>query len=110
MAETTRIPLSAVLGQLADEIRTADANARVKGAVMEFEEIELEFGFEIEAVGEAGAKFWIFNIGGQVKKSDTNTIKIKYKAIPGSVAAVLAQNKMPDHLQKMIDRAATDDQ
>ncbi len=110
MAKEPRIPLSAVLGQLAKEIRTAHENAKVNGAVMQFEEIELEFGFEIEAEGEAGAKFWIFNLGGKVKKSDTNTFKIKYRALPGFVAPILAENVIPEHLEKLIDRTATDDQ
>jgi hypothetical protein len=90
--EIQKFPLAETLLRISAEIEKANRMAIQRGEVMQFEECEIEFGFEIEKEGNTGLDIKIFNFGGSIKKSDTNTVKIKYKSIKGSakVAAAIA--------------------
>ena len=48
---------------------------------MQFEECELEMAVEIELSGEAKTNVWVFKLGGGVKKTDANTITVKFKRL-----------------------------
>lgn len=76
---TERIPLSEMISQVTAEIRKAHERATAgNDAVMQFEECEFEFAVEAEITAEGGIHVWILNLGGGAKKTDSNTVRIKY--------------------------------
>ena len=78
----TEIPLSEVLEEISAELKKAAENANSSGsATMQFEECEIEFAVKVEKDAKGGLKVWMLNLGGSIKKSDSNTIKIKFKKI-----------------------------
>jgi copper(I)-binding protein len=80
MAE--KIALSDILAQIADELTLAEENARRRGfAVMQFQECEIEFAVQAEKQAGGGIKVWFINLGGGVKRSDENTIRLKFTNI-----------------------------
>jgi hypothetical protein len=65
---------------------------------MQFQECELQMAFSLEGSGKAGVKIWIIEIGGGVKKTDSNTISVKFGPIAGKRAdtyAALGKGKGP---------------
>ena len=77
-------PLSDVLANITNELLKADENARARGkATMQFEECEVEFAVKFEGGAKAGIKVWVLELGGGVKRSDANTIRVKFKSLPG---------------------------
>jgi hypothetical protein len=87
MAAPRRIVLGDLLENVTSELRAANERALAAGnAVMKFKECELELAIEAENQGKAGIKFWVLNVGGSLKRTESNTIKIKYTAIGDTVA------------------------
>ena len=83
-----RIPLSDLLASVRSEIVTADAAAQEAGvAVMKFDECEFEFAVEIEKDAKGGIKVWVLELGGGVKKKDSNKIRVKYKSTSTAYSA-----------------------
>ena len=86
-----RIPLSDVLAHVAAEIRQAHAKATAEDrAVMKFQECEIELAVDIENSASGGLQVWVINLGGGVKRTDSNTVKVKYTALGSFVAEVKA--------------------
>jgi len=80
-----QIPLSDVLTHITEELVKADENARKRGrAAMRFDECELEFAVQLEGGGEAGVKVWVLELGVNAKRTDSNTIRIKFKSLSDS--------------------------
>jgi hypothetical protein len=87
MAE--RISLADVLANITEELHKAQDAAKARGfATMQFEECELEFAIEAEHKGEAGIKVWVVDLGGGVKRTESNTIRLKFKTIPAKTVQV----------------------
>ena len=79
-----RIPLSEILQNIAEELIIAQQNATERGiAVMEFAECETELAVKAEYEGGGKIKIYVAELGGEAKKSESNIVKIKFKAIPG---------------------------
>jgi hypothetical protein len=79
-----KFALAEVLDHITDEIRKAHARSADQGGpVMQFEECEFEFAIEAEKEASGGLKVWIINLGGGAKRTDSNTIRVKYTKIPG---------------------------
>ena len=77
-----RIPLGELLEYIAGEIRDIHRKTSAQGEpVMKFKECELEFGIEAENKAEGGFHVWVLKLGGGVKRTEANTIKIKYTAL-----------------------------
>ena len=93
---TTRIQLSKLLDYIGTQIRDAHQKAtEADKAVMKFQECELELAIEAEDQGEAGLKVWVLQLGGSSKRTESNTIKVKYTALALSepiVAAVIDES------------------
>jgi hypothetical protein len=86
----TRIPLAELVHHITSELRDAHARAVSTGTpVMQFQECELEFAIETERSGKGGINVWIIDAGGELKRNESNTIKVKYVALPG-VAPIVA--------------------
>ena len=89
-----RIELSEILRYVSQELQDADAKARAAGsAVMKFDECKLEFAVSAEKEGGGGLKVWILNLSGGAKKSESHTITVTMKAIPGKTIVALARAK-----------------
>lgn len=98
--EEKRISLSKVLDEIASEMRLADSRARNGGgAVMRFAECELEFAIEVEAKGGGKIEVWIAKLGGSFKRTEANTLRIKYIALDGSPGGVIAEVQNADGTQ-----------
>jgi hypothetical protein len=83
---TVQIALSDVLDHISNELLQADSRARQRGkATMQFAECELEFAVNLEKSGKAGIKVWVLNLGGGVKKTESNIIRIKFSSIKDNV-------------------------
>ncbi|MEH8018355.1 hypothetical protein MN202_14025 [Rheinheimera muenzenbergensis] len=78
------IPLSEILQHISNELKSAHLSAeKTGGATMQFEECEIEFAVKAEKDASGGIKVWILNLSGGEKKTDANTIKVKFKKIEG---------------------------
>jgi len=74
-----KIPLSEVLEHISNELWEANERARTSGrATMQFSECEIEFAIETEGKAETGIKVYFVNLGGGLKRSETNSIRIKF--------------------------------
>jgi hypothetical protein len=86
-----KIPLAEVLGMIRDQLNEAnDAALRSERPVMIFDECEVEFAVDVEYDAALKAKVLTFiSLGGGAKKSDSNTVKVKFKAFDnkGTLAA-----------------------
>ena len=81
-----RIPLADVLANITDELLKAQQNATKRGlAVMQFEECELEFAVELSVEGSGGVNVWVLDLSGGGSRTESNTVKIKFKSIPDKV-------------------------
>lgn len=79
-----RIPLAELLEDITSELRQAHEKAMAgRNPVMRFQECDLEFAIDVEAKAEGGFHIWVVNLGGGVKRTESNTIKIKYSALDG---------------------------
>jgi copper(I)-binding protein len=79
-----RIPLSELLAHITTEIRDIHEKAMAHGdPVMKFKECECEFAIEAEDKAGGGFHVWVLKLGGGRKRTESNTIKIKYSALEG---------------------------
>ena len=77
-----QIQLAELLSHISNQLLEADSVSRAAGnATMRFDACELEFAVNIEKSGSAGIKVWIMKLGGDVKKSDSNTIRVKFVSL-----------------------------
>ncbi len=90
MAED-RIELVHLLRHISGQIREANRLALEAAGqdagqrpVMKFEGCELEFAIEVEDKGQAGVNVWVLKLGAGLKRTEANTIRIRYGELPGS--------------------------
>jgi hypothetical protein len=105
-----KVPLSQLIDVVTTELRkAADRANQYRDHVMQFEECELEFAIEIERGGEAGIQVWVLKLGGGAKKTDSNTIRVKFTALPHRSYAFPAlaqpppQGEMADEKRKELE-------
>jgi uncharacterized metal-binding protein len=88
--------LKEILGYVAQELRAAHEQANSEGnAIMAFDECELDFAVDVEAKAEGGVHVWVVNLGAGAKRTEKNSIKIKYKAISPGLTAVVEPTQAP---------------
>ncbi len=93
------IPLADLLANVAEELLKAQKTAQARGeAVMQFEECEVEFAIKAEVDGKAGVKLYVVNIGGGVKRTEANTIRVKFKSIDAN--PLQASQQLVDEVDK----------
>jgi hypothetical protein len=79
----SRVPLSEVLAEVAEELFKADQLAKERGfAAMQFDECELEFAVRTEYAGKAGVKLYVVNLGAGGKRAETNIVRVKFTSVP----------------------------
>ena len=80
-----RIALSDLIEYVAASLIQAQEKAQQRGqAVMQFSECEIECAVEVEKEGGGGIKVWILELRGGAKKTEHNTISVKFSPIPGA--------------------------
>jgi hypothetical protein len=79
-----------VLEQLGDELREAQAAALNddKPDLMKVKDCTVELGLTWEAKGDAGVEFWVFKLGGEVSRGNTQTITLTLEPIGDVVSFV----------------------
>jgi hypothetical protein len=92
-----KIQLSEMLDHISLELLEAQKKATARGqATMQFSECEIEFAVETTKEAEGGIKVWISELKAGAKKTDSNTIRIKFSSIPDKpVQAVQQQPNAP---------------
>ncbi len=74
-----KIPLSDLIELVTSELLKAEQQAKRRAnPIMEFQECELEMAIEVETGASGEANVWVFKVGGSAKKTDSNTIRIKF--------------------------------
>jgi hypothetical protein len=80
----SRVPLAELLEDITSELRQIHKKAMAgRNPIMRFQECELEFAIDVEDKVEGGFHIWVVKLGGGVKRTESNTIKIKYSALSG---------------------------
>jgi hypothetical protein len=91
-----RFPLSDLIDVVTNELRIASSNAAAQGSqIMQFAECELEMAIDVEKNGSGGINVWVVQLGGGAKKTDSNTIRVTFKALP-EAAMVFVQGSPVD--------------
>jgi hypothetical protein len=91
-----RFPLSDLIDVVTNELRIASSNAAAQGSqIMQFAECELEMAIDVEKNGSGGINVWVVQLGGGAKKTDSNTIRVTFKALPDT-AMVFVQGSPVD--------------
>ena len=93
MAEN-RIQLAELLNFVSEQVRAADERAKSdrNEPVMKFMECEIDCAIDIEMKADGGIHVWVVNLGGGAKRTESNTIKVKYSALPQEfIAATLSE-------------------
>ena len=79
-----KIQLSEMLDHISLELLEAQKKANDRGqSTMQFSECEIEFAVETTKEGGGGIKVWISELKAGAKKTDSNTVRIKFTSIPG---------------------------
>jgi hypothetical protein len=93
-----RIPLGELLNHITAEIRDIHHKAMAHGdPVMKFKECEFEFAIEAEDKAEGGFHVWVLKLGGGMKRTESNTIKIKYGALADHEMVALVEGPEGKH-------------
>jgi hypothetical protein len=88
MAQVTLVEL---IDEVAAQLLEAEERAATRAdRVMQFAECDLELAISVETGGKGGLKIWVIELGGDRTKTNTNTIKVKFKARPQHIVAVPA--------------------
>lgn len=78
-----KIQLSEMLDHISLELLEAQKKAEQRGqATMQFSECEMEFAVETTKEAGGGIKVWISELKAGAKKTDSNTVRIKFGNIP----------------------------
>ncbi len=89
-----KLPLAKLIELVGNELRRAEEEAKDRGDhIMQFEECELEMGIEVESEAQGEAGVWVVKLGGGVKKTDVNTIRVKFKRLPDRIMAFPAEGE-----------------
>jgi hypothetical protein len=76
-----KIRLADMIESVSDELLYANSLRSKRKHLMIFDECELEIGIEAET-GEGGKlKLWVLELGGDKKRTNSGTIKVKFKAL-----------------------------
>lgn len=99
-----QIALSEILAEISSELNKAHQNALLGGvATMQFEECEVELAVVAEKNASGGLKVWLLDIGAGAKKTDSNTIKLKFSKIgsnPIQAPAIDPENPAPEIIRQ----------
>ena len=83
---TVQVELADLIDHVAEQLAEAERRAGEReGPVMKFQECELELAVSLETGGQGGLKVWVLELGGGRTKTNSNTITVKFGALPGGL-------------------------
>ncbi len=87
----SRMRLATLLAALGDELRQAQADARTDGKpdVLRVKECTVELAIEWSIKGDAELDVWVVKLGGDVTKTNRDTITVRLEAIDSQMIAAL---------------------
>jgi hypothetical protein len=89
-----RVELADLIDRVAEQLLAAEQRAAQRSdRVMRFTECELEMAISIETGGEGGIKVWVLELGGSRKKTDSNTITVKFRSLEGRDLTYAAEDE-----------------
>lgn len=89
---TTRIPIADLVKHVRSELLAIHRGANGDG-LLALTECEFEFALEAEREAGGGIKVWLLDLKGGGKKTESNTVRIKYGAAPGQSVVMAALDK-----------------
>ena len=112
------IPLGQLLDVVSREIRDADERARQNGIepTMRFTECEIDCAIDVEHKEDGSIDIWVLKLGGDAKRTEKNTIKVKYTSIPDRQYVAMVTdvedtiNKQPRRTGKKVENDTTIDE
>lgn len=91
--DPSSIPLGELILEITKQLRAAEYKEPEGNPddrpVMQFESCEIELAISAEREASGGIQVWALRLGGGVKKSEVNTIKIRMTAIDGNASIFL---------------------
>jgi hypothetical protein len=94
MAVPKGIELAEFITMVADELRKARPTDPTTVPVMQLDEVELEMGFTIDEVAKPKISVLVFELGGERKKGETSTIRLRFSTLGKGKVWVYA-NELP---------------
>ena len=85
------IPLGELIEEVTSQLGSAARRTETKEHVMRFAECEIEVGFDLEKKTGGKLDLKIFSLGHDRKKTDSNTIRVKFVSLDEKVLAYIAQ-------------------
>jgi hypothetical protein len=84
------VRLAELINEVASELLRAEelAEGRNQEPVFRFEECEIEVAISVEKEGKAGIRVWVLELGGGAKKTDANTVTVKFTRVGEHAYAV----------------------
>ena len=77
MAKRVGVELKDLIEKVADDLRAA---RNIQDPVLTLEECEMELAIESSNDAGIGVRVWVFELGGRHSKTNTNTVKVKFRA------------------------------
>jgi len=84
-----KIPIAELARHVRNELETIH-KAAAGDALLRLSECEFEFALEAELEAAGGIKVWLLDLRGGGKKSESNTVRIKYSSIPGKAVGMIS--------------------
>jgi len=81
MTSNNKIQLRDFINEIKSELVSLETTGK-ESPYFVIGDIELEARFNVEVSGNASAKFWVVEAGGETRSSDTHSVKINMKVIP----------------------------
>ena len=93
--DPSKLRLSDVLADLADELRKAQRKAAAdnKPDVFRLSGCTIELGVSWETKAEGGVEFWVVRLGGGAARAETESIILPLEPVGGGPVLGLASNK-----------------
>ncbi|MBV9328334.1 MAG: hypothetical protein JO352_31850 [Chloroflexi bacterium] len=86
-----RRQLQDLLSEVTTDLREAEQKADNSRAIMKFSECELDMAVDWEVSAEGKTTIWVVEAKGGLKRSESNTIKVKFQALPNVSLAYIAK-------------------
>jgi hypothetical protein len=93
-----KITVSEMLAEISSELNKAHKSAAEQGiATMQFEGCEIELAVKADKDISGHLKVWLLDIGAGAKKTESNTIKLKFSRINSNLIQAPAKIDGPIH-------------
>jgi hypothetical protein len=91
-----RVSLADLVAEVASQLRlAADRVQDAPDHVMRFQECELETAVSVDTEGGGGVKIWVIEVGGRRKRSESNTVRVRFTNLPETPLVLPVLTKAP---------------